>query len=301
MKAQRLESERQATGRKRNWWMASVVAACTAMLVAAVVALSLDDGESADEAAVAISHIHGLGVEASDRSLLIATHDGLLRSADGSTSIERVGEAADDLMGFSVVGERNYISSGHPASAGSGPANLGLRRSTDGGMSWEQVSLDGEADFHVLRGQGDSVIGMQGHDQGLFASANNGESWSQRSLPKPAADLAIDPGDPNRIVASTTNGIYVSNDLGASWKRAAGSPLGLLAWDNGGRLFLIDGTGEIWSTKDPSSKLVRAGTLGETPVAVAAASGSIYAALEDGTVKVSTDGGATWQLRAAGG
>lgn len=301
LKAQRLESERQAAGQKRNWWVASVVAAFVALLVSAVVVISLDGEESAGEAAVAISHIHGLGVEPSDGSLLIATHDGLLRSANGSTSAERVGEVADDLMGFSVVGGRNYVSSGHPASAGAGPANLGLRRSTDGGKSWEQVSLDGEADFHVLRGRGGSVVGMQGHDPGLFASANSGESWTQRSLPEPAADLAIDPDDPDRIVASTTSGIYVSNDLGADWKRAAESPLGLLAWDDDGRLFLIDETGEVWWTKNPSRKLVRAGTLGEAPVAIAAADGSIYAALEAGTVKVSTDGGETWRLRAAGG
>lgn len=301
LKAQRLESERQAAGRKRNWWIASVAAAFAVLLVAAVAVISLGGEESTDDASVAMAHIHGLGVEPSDDSLLIATHDGLLRSANGSTSAERVGEVADDLMGFSVVGERDYVSSGHPAPAAGGPANLGLRRSTDGGISWEQVSLDGEADFHVLRGRGDSVVGMQGHEQGLFASANRGENWIQRSLPEPAADLAIDPDDPDRVVASTASGVYVSNDLGAGWKLATESPLGLLAWNDDGRLFLIDESGDVWWTKQPSRKFVRAGTLGEAPVAFTAADGSIFAALEAGTVKVSTDGGATWRLRVTGG
>src|SRR5687768_187039 len=53
-------------------------------------------------------HIHGLGVNPSDGSVLIATHTGLFRAAPGSEAAERVGDSYQDTMGFAIVGPDHF-------------------------------------------------------------------------------------------------------------------------------------------------------------------------------------------------
>lgn len=269
------------------------------MVVVAVFYSAKDDASNSGEGTVDISHIHGIGIEPSDGALLIATHEGLIRSAKGTTSIARVGDVKDDLMGFFVLGPGRYIGSGHPSPDRAAPPNLGLLKSSNGGNSWQTVSLEGEADFHILRGSGSSVVGVSGHKPVLFTSTDLGDTWVEQKLPEGLADLMIDPENSKRVVASTARGLLVSDDLGKSWNPGAKAPAGLLAWDpDDGRFYLVDESGELSSTKDPASKLVPSGSLGELPAAITAADGSIYAALASGAVKVSTDGGKNWELRA---
>jgi hypothetical protein len=47
-----------------------------------------------------VEHIHGLGINPADGSLLIATHSGLFRAGDGERRARRVGEKAQDTMGI---------------------------------------------------------------------------------------------------------------------------------------------------------------------------------------------------------
>jgi hypothetical protein len=70
-----------------------------------------DDGPSDDTIADLLVprdpgpvHVHGLGVNPSDRALLVATHSGLWRSPPGESRSERVGESRQDTMGFTVAG-----------------------------------------------------------------------------------------------------------------------------------------------------------------------------------------------------
>jgi hypothetical protein len=100
-------------------------------------------------------HVHGLGINPADGALFIATHTGLFRMEAGSDSAERVGELLQDTMGFAVVGPDRFLGSGHPDLRSDLPPLLGLIRSGDGGLTWDSVSLLGEADFHALRVDGD--------------------------------------------------------------------------------------------------------------------------------------------------
>ena len=61
-----------------------------------------------------LEHVHGLGVNPSDDSLIIATHNGLFRVAEGQQRTERYGESQQDVMGFSALGPDRFIGSGHP-------------------------------------------------------------------------------------------------------------------------------------------------------------------------------------------
>lgn len=122
-------------------------------------------------------HIHGLGVNPADRSLLIATHSGLFRAAANSDTARRVGDRRQDTMGFTIVGPDRFLGSGHPDLRDDLPPLLGLIRSDDAGRSWEPVSLLGEADFHVLRTAGTRIYGVNSADGELLVSDDGGRNW----------------------------------------------------------------------------------------------------------------------------
>lgn len=275
-----------------------------ALAIAALIAIPVAIGACGDEgngdsasASEAIEHVHGLGINPADGSLFVATHSGLFRSPRGSTQAERVGTSTQDTMGFTVVGEDRFLGSGHPGPGEEGPASLGLIESSDAGQSWSAVSLAGEADFHILRYAHDRVYAGNALSGELMLSDDGGESWRRRRPPGPAIDLAVDPGDPQRIVASTEAGLALSEDGGRRWRRIRGD-IGLLAWPESGRLYLIDASGEIQVSDDEGKRWTAVGGIGGQPAAFTSESaGDLYAALADGTVMSSTDGGESWQVR----
>ncbi|MGH8573776.1 MAG: hypothetical protein ACREX8_14560, partial [Gammaproteobacteria bacterium] len=59
-------------------------------------------------------HVHGLGINPSDRSLYVATHTGLFRVGHAETRAKRVGSSDQDTMGFTIVGPNRFLGSGHP-------------------------------------------------------------------------------------------------------------------------------------------------------------------------------------------
>lgn len=259
------------------------------------------DGQSAGNgsATEGSNHIHGLGVNPNDGALFIATHSGLFRAAPGVRQPSRVDDQYQDTMGFSVIGADRFLGSGHPAPGQGGPPNLGLIESTDAGRSWRSVSLAGEADFHVLRFAHGRVYGYNGLSGELMISEDVGESWSRRTPPAALIDLAVDPEDPRRMLASTEQGLAVSGDEGKSWRPVEGE-IGLLAWPDARRLYLIDAAGRVATSANPGETWRIVGRIGGQPVALAAMGADrLYAALPDGSVKHSPDGGASWRLRAS--
>lgn len=119
--------------------------------------------------------------------------------------------------------------------AGEGGKRIGVLISTDGGNTWTvlgSATLAGQditsvaARGNVLLAAADSVWtrGNAGGG-GLFRSTNSGTSFTLISgsaltgLPAGSiSDLVGDPGNPNRFYAAVvTNGIYRSDNLGATW------------------------------------------------------------------------------------
>jgi photosystem II stability/assembly factor-like uncharacterized protein len=248
---------------------------------------------------VGLEHVHGLGINPEDGALYIATHTGLFASPAGAASAERVDEQFQDTMGFTVVGRDHFLGSGHPAPGEDRPANLGLIESTDGGESWEEVSLAGEADFHVLRYAHDRVYAVNALTGLLMLSDDGGESWTERRSPAAVIDLAVDPDDPERIVASTEGGLGLSEDDGRRWRRLPGE-IGLLVWPEPDRLYLIDANGGVQVSQNGGQRWSEVGEIGGQPAALTAENPDrLYAALHDGTVLESTDGGASWEERSS--
>lgn len=272
----------------------------TAALLALALAACGGEDDSGPSGSAAGGHVHGLGIDPSDGALFVATHNGLFRSEAGSEAAERVGASEQDTMGFSITGPEEFLGSGHPGPGQDDPPNLGLIRSDDAGQSWETISLAGEADFHILRSQGERVYGFNGLSTQLMVSEDGGESWQSRQPPGDLIDLAIDPGDPDRVLASTARGLALSENGADSWEPVA-AEIGLLAWPSSERLYLIDGAGAV-SAGEPGEELRQVGEIGAQPVAfVAAGEQELYAALADGSVLQSGDGGSSWTQRTAVG
>jgi hypothetical protein len=246
-------------------------------------------------------HVHGLGVNPADGAIFIATHTGLYRVDAGERKAERVADRYQDTMGFTIVGPNRFLGSGHPdlneAREKDLPSLLGLIESTDSGESWEPISLLGEADFHVLRPGGNRVYGYDASNDRLLVSADRGRTWNELERPGPLVDLAVDPSNERRIVATTEEGLFESRDGGDTWSRV-GEAVGLLAWPKRERLYLVVGGGQVFTSADGGRRLRHLSEIGGQPAALLAqAASDLYVALHDGTIKRSTDGGSTWVVR----
>lgn len=188
-------------------------------------------------------HVHGLGIDPDDSSILyIATHGDFYHSISGSPPV-KVDKTRADYMAFNAppVSGVPLYASGHPITGG----NTGLIKSTDGGATWQIVSkvIEPPADFHAMtisKQNPDIIIGFDSAARGLFKSTDAGNTWESLDYPEYISALAFSPIDSKTIFAGTGNGIFKSVDGGKIW-----SPLGhykgltvyALSFDDEGALF----------------------------------------------------------------
>jgi hypothetical protein len=272
----------------------------------AVIALVLaqrDDDDAAtgaDAGDVGMSHVHGLGINPADGSLVIATHTGLFRLGPDSGTVERIGESFQDTMGFTVVGPDRFYGSGHPDVAGmraGQPGLLGLIQSSDAGRTWVNLSLPGRVDFHGLSVVDDTVLGWDSGTQ-RFMVSSDGRSWDSRAT-LPILGFAVDPADSHHLIAAAPDGLLVSSDEARTWQDLPGPSLVVISWDATSGLWGADGGGGVWH--GTGSEWEPAGSLHGSPQAFLATPDTLYAAAHapDGQTAIyqSDDDGKRWTLR----
>lgn len=244
-------------------------------------------------------HVHGLGFDATRDILYIATHTGMFELLADAEKPSRIGDSFQDTMGFTLVSPEFFLGSGHPDLREKLPSHLGLLKSTDRGRSWDPVSLLGKTDFHVLRAQDKTVYGFDARSERLLASTDAGRSWKRLIPPEALIDLAIDPKNSEHLLASGGAILYESADGGRTWKAVANGLAGYLAWPTSGRAYLADPTGSFFAAPRASGPWRSRGEIGSPPAALLAVDErTLFAALHDGTIVRSGDGGATWKVRA---
>ncbi len=153
------DTREQPAGQSSQPWRgragrALVVFAFAAITAVGVVALVLKSQEPATNPSLADLvgdvdpgpiHVHGLGINPADGSLLIATHTGTYRVEPDEDKAELIGANRQDTMGFTVAGPDRFLGSGHPdpnaAREGGLSPLLGLIESRDAGRSWQSISL----------------------------------------------------------------------------------------------------------------------------------------------------------------
>lgn len=245
-----------------------------------------------------LEHVHGLDVDPSDGSLMIASHYGLFRlHGDGPQRVSEV----QDFMGFAVADEDLLLASGHPGEGQDAPANLGLIASADGGATWEDVSLSGEADFHALDAMGDRIYGVDATSgQELLISDDAGETWQSPGAPA-MASLAIDPRDADTVLGTTESGPVISTDGGQSFTPVAEAPiLHHVDWAPDGTIFALDPDAGVHRSKDNGFTWehvgeVDAGVKGYPEALHAVDQDEVWAAV-GGSILHSTDGGESFDV-----
>ncbi|QNE76382.1 exo-alpha-sialidase [Streptomyces finlayi] len=251
-----------------------------------------------DAHATPIRHVHGLGIDPADQRLYVASHDGLFTTGKGGTAV-RVGDSEDDFMGFTVVGAKTFLASGHPApDATAGQANHGLIESTDAGKTWKPRSLGGEADFHALELAQGAIYGYDS-TSALLRVSKDGATWDDRARIQ-ALDIAVSPGDPDTVLATTADGLAKSTDGGTTFAAGRQPAMAFVSWATPDALYGLDDWGGLHRSNDEGTTWHKTGTVpgGQAQALTAVTDRRVLAAGQDGVYE-STDGGKSFTKRLA--
>ncbi len=240
---------------------------------------------------IAVDHIHNLLL--TDNEMLIGTHTGLWSQAIGKQA-RRVGASQFDVMGLTMMNGA-LVASGHPGVGEENVHNLGFRISTNGGATWENISLFGEVDFHRLTASGSAVMGISAGDGALMRSEDAGKTWTSPTNPG-LYDLAMNPDDSKMVIGTTQSGPLLSIDGGKSFSAIANSPIvSLVSWDRA-RLVGVTPIGEVYQSLDMGTTWKKLATVPGNAMALTVR-GDQIALLVGTTVYYSTDAGSTFKER----
>lgn len=252
-----------------------------------------------------VTHVHGLGVDPADGTLLAATHNGLFSLPDKGKAT-RIADRFQDTMGFVVSGPNRFLGSGHPdirddrLRRPGKPPLLGLIESVDAGSTWKPLSLLGDADFQAIALSGTTIAAYDSTGDRLMTS-QDGRTWETKASGIGMTAVALDPADPQRLVGVTSAGLQGSDDGGASFEPLESSPQGILvSWQAVGELWTVDGESRVWRAPGPEGPWSEQGVLPGSPEAFLVTPSALYAAArsdERSGVYQSTDRGRTWSLR----
>ena len=191
---------------------------------------------SAVDLAQPLDHVHAVVLAGGD--LLVGTHTGVIEidPVMGTTSLR--GTSRDDFMGLAVSGT-TLVASGHPGQGSTLPDPVGLLSSTDGGATWETVSLTGQIDFHSLAVDGPEVAGRSTTEE-LMYSEDGGSTWQVVGTSN-ATSLAW---FADRLWIANGQGLIAWSASGETEQSDVGPAVFLAAADDGSALWavLIDGT-----------------------------------------------------------
>lgn len=250
--------------------------------------------------------IGSIARDPADGTVLLGTGLGLFRVGARGGLAERVvgelrtpngsGTVSSNLV-VCIAGPGELLASGHAEAAGSAlPQNLGLIKSNDGGATWKPVSGLGRDDFHIILAAGDRVVAVGADGSVIRLSTDAGRSFDvRRTPPSVPLDVAFDPGEPDRMAVTTEEGVYASSDEGRSWRPRDTVASEHLAWAASGELYRADSGGRVKVSRDGGQTWEDRGSVRPSITELAVdGHGAVYASVPDGNVRRSTDGGRTW-------
>lgn len=236
-----------------------------------------------------VGHVHGLGVDPADNTLYVAAHGGVFQFSDAGLSL--VANRVQDTMGFTVIGPRHFVASGHPAPTDlDRPVHLGLIESTDAAQTWTETSLGGAADFHALE-QGPGVLYGYDSQTRMVMSTTDRRTWAPL-VQADVSSLAAHPTQPDEVIALTATGaIHVQGRAQTPLATPAG--LTFLEWPEARTLVGVTADGAVHRSTDTGTTWSLMGKLPAPAVAFHVTDHAWYAATDQG-LYASTDTGQTW-------
>lgn len=248
-----------------------------------------------------IPHVHDVAFDP-EGALLVGAHTGVYRVDPTTDDTSLVGKTTFDAMGLTVHAG-TILASGHPDPANQDHTftapNVGLVRYSEAG--WEQVSLAGVTDFHLLAATPaapDFLLGLPSDRAVLTASSDAGQTWVDVG-PLTARDISIDTMKADVVTATTPDGLMVSRDAGITFTTVANAPALLVITadptvEEG--LIGVDADGTIWTGSTTEGAVWKtAGHATGVAAAIAANVDGLVAIADEGGVRVTTDAGNTWR------
>jgi hypothetical protein len=250
------------------------------------------------------AYIGSIAVDPQDGTVMLGTGLGLFRLEKGAQDAERVTGALQGPDGSGSVssnlvvryaGPGDLLASGHPEGSGGLPENLGIIRSRDAGDTWQPVIELGVSDYHILQAAGKRVVGVKAEETDIQVAPDVSAGFRAQTPPDVPLDVAFDPQDPKRMIVATKQGTFTSANEGGSWRARDPIPTEQLAWLESDALYRGDPGGVIKVSADGGESWEDVGTVGMPINELAVdAGGALYASVAGGEVKQSTDGGRTW-------
>jgi hypothetical protein len=208
------------------------------------------DADHVHGTGTAPGHIHSVQRWGESGEVIVGTHEGTWRTEAGTDALVALHEEAD-FMGLlqNPFDPDVYWASGHYPDAGF--RNWGFVESTDGGITWEQISLDG-VDLHQLDASPDEeglVVGagfVEGaFDADIWVSRDAGRTWDSYGWAEALTSLlVVDPEGPVLLVASYAGIERVTVPELSSEPVSDAEVLGLGRWNGGIAYGTSDGA--IW-------------------------------------------------------
>jgi hypothetical protein len=187
-----------------------------------------------------------------------AADGGIWKTTDGGATWASIGDELDtQAIGAIAIANRNpstlYVGTGEANTNQDAYFGLGIFRSTDGGATFAKVGgtlFDRKTVFKILAPANGRFV-FAATNQGLYRSSNSGATWTLALAPGDTntfgnfvSDVIGLDGDGSRLLAAVgwrggapSNGLYLSNNRGMSWK-ALGSPAGFAPQERLGRMTL---------------------------------------------------------------
>jgi len=179
----------------------------------------------------------------------------------------------------------------------------GLFASTDNGTTWTRRAdgIINQIVRHVAV-YGTKIFSST-ERQGVYVSGDQGESWTQKNsgLEPGWMDVAGFHVAGDKILAGTSNGVFVSNDAGDTWQKVltldinenvhsiSGAGSHVLATTGKG-CYVSDNAGETWTLKGEA-------TMGGRHLMTSLVKGDTIVVGSYNEIFISSDAGETWQLR----
>lgn len=175
---------------------------------------STDGGRSWAEAGLGGQDAMNLARTRGSATVWAAGHSVLAKSTDGGRTWANV-QQPEGLPGLDVHGFATDPRNARNLWAAI--AGQGLFRSTDGGQSFSLVSREVGPGVMALAVAPDGRVLAGDMQRGLLVSGDEGKKWTD-VLSEGLMGLAINPGNPERVIATSQSGILLSADAGVSWR-----------------------------------------------------------------------------------